>query len=135
MMRMAASLLLALMAVACAHDKVTDRRPPQPAERFVRAATAGDPIAQFNLGVTYANGEGGSEDFVQAAANYRRSAEQGHAAAAAALAFLYYSGQGVPKDSAEALKWIQIAESRAEPDQRWVYRLWREYVSSTTSHK
>jgi hypothetical protein len=85
--------------------------------------------------VIYSNGEGGSEDFAEAAANYRRAAEHGHAAAAGALAFMYFSGHGVEKNPAEAVKWLEAAESRAAPEDRWMYLLWREYVSSAISRR
>jgi hypothetical protein len=64
----------------------------------------------------------------------RFSSRIGRTLPACAPARLYYSGRGVHKDSNDALKWLQTAESPAEPDDRWIYRLWREYVSSA-SHK
>src|SRR5262245_30153640 len=49
------------------------------------------------------------KDFATAAQLYRSLAEQGRASAQHALAKMYESGEGVPRDSAEAAKWFRRA--------------------------
>jgi hypothetical protein len=49
------------------------------------------------------------QDFAQAAAWFRKAAEQGDADAQYSLGGLYYIGQGVPQDWAEAYYWNDLA--------------------------
>jgi len=65
--------------------------------------------AQFALGLRYFSGQGVPEDLVQAAAWYRRAADQGHRAAQNLLASMYYYGKGVPQDNALAAYWFRKA--------------------------
>jgi uncharacterized protein len=51
---------------------------------------------------------------VQAAAWYRRAAEQGDFGAQFALGSLYYNGKGLAQDYAEAYVWLDLATA-AEP--------------------
>ena len=66
-------------------------------------------MAQFNLGLMYANGEGVAKDYAKAFKWYRRSAEQGNAKAQGNLGSMYANGEGVPKDTIEGLAWSNIA--------------------------
>ncbi|MBI5624415.1 MAG: protein kinase [Elusimicrobia bacterium] len=84
-------------------------------ELFRGAAEAGDPVAQYNLGVLYEDGKGVGKDFAAAAAWYRKSADQGYAAAQNNLANLCTFGLGVPLDVAEAVKWLTKAAEQGEP--------------------
>lgn len=69
-------------------------------------AEQGDAKAQNELGRLYANGgRNVTRDDAQAAAWYRKAAEQGNADAQLQLAISYDLGQGVPKDVTEAAKW------------------------------
>jgi hypothetical protein len=49
------------------------------------------------------------QDFAQAAAWFRKAAEQGDAEAQYSLVGLYYIGQGVPQDWEEAYFWHDLA--------------------------
>lgn len=73
------------------------------------SASAGDPVAQCELGCMYAQGESVSKDFDEAEYWLRRSANQGHVAAQFNLGlFLYYrldSGRRIR----EAKDWIRAA--------------------------
>ena len=40
---------------------------------------------------------------------YREAAEQGNADAQYALGRMYYNGEGVPRDEAEAVHWFRMA--------------------------
>jgi TPR repeat protein len=68
-------------------------------------AQAGDPRAQFMLGLSYANGRGVAKDAEKAAEWYRLAAEQGLPEAQNNLGALYSAGDGVPHDHAEAMRW------------------------------
>ncbi len=46
---------------------------------------------------------------------YRKSAEQGDANAQYNLGSMYYDGQGVPQDYAQAHMWYNLAASRIPP--------------------
>ena len=53
----------------------------KPSRGFAGAAEQGLAMAQYNLGVMYAKGEGVTQDNEQAVAWYRKAAEQGEAIA------------------------------------------------------
>ena len=72
-------------------------------------ADQGYALAQYNLGVTYANGYGVTQDYAAAAAWYRKAADQGHASAQFNLGFMYRAGFGVTQDYAAAAEWYRKA--------------------------
>ena len=76
---------------------------------FRTAASSGDAVAQYNLGMCYARGVGVSQDMAEAVKWFRLSADQGHAAAQYELGACYLRGEGVPRDAAEAAKWFRLA--------------------------
>jgi hypothetical protein len=77
-----------------------------------KAAAQGEPNAQVNLGMCYANGTGVPKDPRAAVAWYRQPAAQGHANAQYNLALHYYSGEGVPKDMSTAEEWLWKAAAQ-----------------------
>jgi hypothetical protein len=54
--------------------------------------------AQYNLAIVYYQGEGVQQDYKQAAAWYRKAADQGYAGAQHNLGLMYYQGEGVQQD-------------------------------------
>ena len=72
-------------------------------------AEQGNALAQLNLGIRYANGEGVPEDDAEAVKWYRLAAEQGLAPAQSYLGIMYGQGDGVPENYAEAAKWCRLA--------------------------
>jgi TPR repeat protein len=82
---------------------------PQPQ----RASTPQD---YYERGLRYANGDGVTQDYAEAAKWYRLAADAGNTAAQRSLGYLYGSGKGVPQDYAEAQKWFQKASSRGDAD-------------------
>lgn len=72
-------------------------------------AEKGDPEAQHNLGVMYAEGQGVQKDLNEAAKWLRLAAEQGHSLAQFYLGIFYREGVGVQQDSREAVKWIKLS--------------------------
>ena len=53
-------------------------------------------------------------DYATALAEFRRAAEQGSVVAQINLAAMYYKGQGVPRDDAEAAKWYRKAADQGD---------------------
>jgi uncharacterized protein len=68
-------------------------------------AVEGDPQAQLNLGLLYANGEGVPQDYATARQWYKKAAVQGYAMAQSHLGLLYANGEGVLQDYAKARRW------------------------------
>jgi TPR repeat protein len=56
------------------------------------------------------------DDGVEAAGLLRAAAETGHRGAAAILAELYVFGRGVPRDAAEASRWLDVADTESRPE-------------------
>jgi TPR repeat protein len=79
-------------------------------------AVAGDPHAEYNLGLLYARGQGVPQDYAQAVDWYRKAAEQGVAAAQYNLGVMYANGQGVTASPQEASKWFLKAADQGVTD-------------------
>ena len=61
-------------------------------------ADQGVVLAQFSLGMMYANGKGVPQDLTQAANWFRKAADQGNADAQANLGAMYAKGKGVSQE-------------------------------------
>ncbi|PPD43372.1 MAG: peptidoglycan-binding protein [Methylocystis sp.] len=72
-------------------------------------AERGEPSAQFELGVRYADGRGVVRDAKTAAQWFEKAAAKGLAPAQYRLGSLYEKGIGVERDYARARKWYQSA--------------------------
>jgi TPR repeat protein len=70
-------------------------------------AKQGDAEAQYNLGVMYANGDGGRKDLPAALKWFRVAASAGHAQAQYNLGVMYANGEGVRHSGREAANWLQ----------------------------
>jgi TPR repeat protein len=77
-------------------------------------AKAGDAKSQLLVGFAYGKGDGVPTDLTQAAAWYRKAAENGDATAQFVLAWENYEGLGVPKDIGQADTWFRKAGAHAE---------------------
>lgn len=66
----------------------------------------------FDEGLTAARGG----DFVTAFENWQPFAEQGHAVAQYNIGIMYYTGQGVPQNYAEAARWYHLAAEQGYAD-------------------
>jgi uncharacterized protein len=75
-------------------------------------AEAGDPIAQFNLGLLYLDGHGVPQSPAEAASWFRRAAEQDYVPAQHNLGAMYGTGQGVKRDLIQAYKWLNICAAK-----------------------
>jgi TPR repeat protein len=86
--------------------------PSDPAARaafYMARAKTGDAVAQYDVGVLYARGEGLVQDYANAATWFRAAAAQGNAAAQYNLGVLYAGGLGVVANPSEALNWYRNA--------------------------
>jgi hypothetical protein len=72
-------------------------------------AEEGNANAQYNLGITYSNGQGVPQDDKEAVKWYRLAADQGFKDAQYNLGVMYHHGLGVPQDYKEAVKWYRLA--------------------------
>jgi uncharacterized protein len=118
--RLAVSLLLvaaATCATSCrSHDTFAEGQRAVQQGDAVRAtatlgplACAGDPRAQYLLGLLHDQATGGERDAAAAARWYRQAAAQGHPAAQTNLGVLYWMGDGVERSTADATAWFQQA--------------------------
>lgn len=77
--------------------------------RLFDLGNGGQAEAQYKLGLMYDNGTHVPQNFVEAAAWYRRAAEQGHAPSQYNLGVAYSRGEGVAKDPVRAVAWYRRA--------------------------
>ncbi len=96
-------------------------------KKFLPLAKQGLAAAQLNLGLMYANGQGGPQDYGEGMQWIRRAADQGDAAAQSNLGVMYDEGQGVPKDSIQAYMWVTLSvEQGFEPAKELLETLEKE---------
>ena len=74
---------------------------------FKLMAEQGNAIAQYNVGLMFANGQGVPKDEQKALVWYRKSADQGNPDAQYNLGLMYFYGQGVQKDGQQATTWFR----------------------------
>lgn len=79
-------------------------------------ADQGDPVAAYNAGLAYANGQGVERDDAAAAALFRKSADAGYDKGQLLLGIMYSYGRGVPADAAEAFRWYSAAADQGNPN-------------------
>ena len=79
-------------------------------------AEQGDAEAQYNLGVSYAEGDGVVKDLEEAIKWWRKAADQGNADAQTNLGIAYGYGAGVAQDYEEAVKWYRKAADQGDAD-------------------
>ncbi len=95
---------------------------PSQAEDWIRkalpaiqkAAAAGEPWAQADLGSLYEDGLVVTKSEAEAARWYQRAAEQGYAGAQTNLGVMYANGTGVRRDRQEAVKWLRKAAAQGD---------------------
>ena len=72
----------------------------------LKEARIGDPAAQYDVALMYANGVGVSKNVVQAFNWTKNAAQKGHAPAQYLLGSAFLAGLGTSKDEREALVWF-----------------------------
>lgn len=76
---------------------------------YRRAALFRHPLASYNLGLMYYQGEGVDVDYHEAARWFEVSAGAGYPEAAFQLGLMHYRGEGVPKDNQLEAQWYRKA--------------------------
>ncbi len=90
--------------------------PSEAARLLARAAEAGAPDAQFELGKLYEQGIGVPQDTARALDLFHASAAQNYADALNDLGFLHYQGGlGIPRDTTAALGYFERAADQRHP--------------------
>ena len=107
-------VMLLVCAQALAHREEGDIT--QSARLFRPLAEQGNAMAQYNLGVLYATGQGVKRDYREAAKWYRRAAAQGVVHAQHKLGNLYLQGHGVPRNAELAHLWHSLAAAQGHAD-------------------
>ncbi len=114
--RSAAALLAGIVVASAAAGPLEDGMEAYQEKDYLKAiqvwrptAQAGDPAAQYRLGVMYAEGKGVAPNDAEAALWFERAAEQGEPMAQYNLGASYAEGTGVRKDMAAAAKWFRRA--------------------------
>jgi TPR repeat protein len=97
------------------------------------AGKAGDPRAQFNLGIYYMNGEGVAKDPVVAVSWYTKAAAQGNASAQNNLGICCATGNGTKLDPAQAIYWWK--KSATQNDSHAACGLGRAYATGSGAPK
>ena len=107
------------------------------ARRLYRiAADAGHAGAQCNLGAMLMDGTGGPTDLAGGAALFRKAALRGHGLAQYNLGVMHALGDGVIKDSGEAMAWIEQAITRLpEGEAMTSAKAWREHLRNRMSSR
>jgi uncharacterized protein len=83
---------------------------------FRNAGDQSSAVAQFDVGLMYAEGKGVRQDDAEALKSFRKGAEKGSAAAQRDLGLLYYHGRGVPQDLEQAYAWLFVANAQGLPE-------------------
>ena len=83
---------------------------------FRKSAEQGYANAQFDLGFSYALGEGHPEDDYEAMKWFRKAAEQGHANAQYKLGESYANGTGVNQNLILSYQWLTLAAGQRDQD-------------------
>lgn len=109
----AAPAAIAAEDLGAAYERV---RPLLNAQRYAEAlpemrrlADAGEPRAQYGLGIMYSQGWGLAQSKETARVWFERAANQGNGDAAYNLGIFYDTGTGAPVDRAQALAWFRRA--------------------------
>jgi hypothetical protein len=79
---------------------------------FRPLAEQGQPVAEYILGLMYANGQGVPESYPQAVTWLQKAGEQGEPKAQFAVGVIYFKGLGMPKNLDEAFKWYRRAANQ-----------------------
>ena len=121
------ALLFCLLTVSGQEPKVASS---ESLNSLRELAAKGEVSAQFNLGFMYANGQGVTQDYVEAVRWYRKAADQEDAAAQYNLGIRYDNGQGVTQDYVLAHMWLNLSASNSSGDDRKRTAIARDAVAA-----
>lgn len=87
---------------------------------FLPLATAGNPEAQYYLGIIYLFGEGVPEDEIKSLDWFTKSAQQGHIVSQSMLGTIFMNdGKLIPKDYKQANYWLRKAAEQGDADAQY----------------
>ena len=81
---------------------------------ILKQANRGDSIAQYEMAVRYADGEGVPQNYPDAMRWFAQAAARGHAKAQWKLGLGYLKGIGVPQDEGKAVLWFKRAANNGD---------------------
>lgn len=117
-----AAMVLVCVLLSIAGQSAAQAAPVDPA--LLAKANSGDAAAQVRVGESFEQAAAAepirariASDYRQAAAWYRKAADQGYVGAQGTLGMLYSLGLGVPQSDAEAYFWLDLAASVKGPNQ------------------
>ena len=125
----ATALVLISLVVIAAFPTVVRAQdaaaPPIAFETLMRLAEQGNSVAQNNLGLRYAQGDGTEKDNAEALKWYLRAAEQGLPEAQNNVGLMYAEGLGAPRNDFEAVRWYRLSALQefavAQNNLGWMY--------------
>jgi TPR repeat protein len=82
---------------------------------FRPLAERGQVLAEYTIGLMYANGQGVPQDYTEAMKWHLKAAAQGEAKAQFSVGVMYFKGLGTPRNLAEAFKWYRRAADQGDP--------------------
>ena len=82
--------------------------------RILNRADAGDSIAQYEMALRYADGEGVPQNYRDAMAWFAKAAANGNDNAQWKLGLGYFKGIGVPHDERKAVVWFKRAANHGD---------------------
>ncbi len=98
-------------------------------------AESGDPKAQFELGMSYRNGQAGTPDPAKAYSWLQKSAQQNYADAQYVLGTLHLAGHGVLQSFPAAFEWFEKAAQQNHAEAQFnLGRMYRRGYGVETSH-
>lgn len=97
---------------------------------FAPLAEKGQALAQYILGLMYANGQGAPESYTEGLKWLQKAAEQGEAKAQFSVGVIYFKGLGMPANQAEAFKWYRRAADQGNATAQ--YNLGAMYAKGQT---
>lgn len=82
---------------------------------FRPLADRGQTLAEYIIGLMYANGQGVPQDYAEAMKWHLKAAKQGEAKAQFSVGLMYFKGLGTKQNLAEAFKWYRRAADQGDP--------------------
>jgi TPR repeat protein len=105
-------VIAAFLIIANAVTQESAARPVA-IETLTRLAEQGNSVAQNNLGLRYAQGDGVQQDNAEALKWCRRAAEQGLPEAQNNIGLMYAEGLGARRNDFEAVRWYRLSALQA----------------------
>jgi len=101
-------LVCAVLLISCRAVKYEELSNAE----LTRLASSNDPLAQYQLGVRYHEGEGADQNYVEALKWFNLAADQGSVLAQGMTAWMYLEGEGVTKNEKEGFKRCKLAAEK-----------------------